>query len=166
VTMAAKSYRLLRAMLMTAVKEDELIRVNPCRIEGAHQEKPAERPVFTVPEAFASAEQMPARFRALILVLTFESLRWGEAVALQRCDIDRATGTVRVRQAFVEHPRYRPDPRAAEVASRRADGRAAESGSACPEPGHEDARRRGAGRVRVHQRERSHPVAGQPLSTR
>jgi integrase len=102
-TMAAKAYRLLRAILMTAAKEDELIRVNPCRIKGADQEKPAERPVLSVPQVFALAERMPARFRALILVVTFGSLRWGEAVALQRSDVDTAEGTVQVRQAFVEH---------------------------------------------------------------
>jgi len=102
VTMAAKAYRLLRAVLMTAAKEDELIRVNPCRVKGADQEKAAERPVLSVPQVFALAERMPARFRALILVVTFASLRWGEAMGLQRCDIDVAAGTVRIRQAFVE----------------------------------------------------------------
>jgi integrase len=102
-TMAAKAYRLLRAVLMTAVKEDELIRVNPCRVTGADQEKPAERPVLSVPQTFALAERMPDRFRAFILVTTFGSLRWGEAVALQRSDVDLSAGTVRVRQAFVEH---------------------------------------------------------------
>jgi integrase len=102
VTMAAKAYRLLRAILMTATKEDELIRVNPCRIKGADQEKAAERPVLTVPQVFALAERIPERFRALVLVTTFASLRWGEAMALQRCDIDLTANTVRIRQAFVE----------------------------------------------------------------
>jgi integrase len=103
VTMAAKAYRLLRAVLMTAVKEDELIRVNPCRVVGADQEKPAERPVLSVPQIFDLAERMPERFRALILITALGSLRWGEVVALQRCDVDLSAGTVRVRQAFVEH---------------------------------------------------------------
>jgi integrase len=102
-TMAAKAYRLLRAVLMTAVKEDELIRINPCRITGADQEKAAERPVLSVPQVFALAERVPDRFRALILVTTFGCLRWGEVIALQRCDVDLSAGTVRVRQAFVEH---------------------------------------------------------------
>jgi integrase len=102
-SMAAKAYRLLRAILMTAAKEDELIRVNPCRIKGADQENPAERPVLSIPQIFALAERMPERFRALIVVVTFGCLRWGEAVALQRRDIDLTDGTVRVRQAFVEH---------------------------------------------------------------
>src|SRR5205085_7169042 len=75
-SMAAKAYRLLRAVLMTAVKEDELIRFNPCRIPGADQERTAERPVLTVPQVFALAEQVPARYRALILVTTFGCLRW------------------------------------------------------------------------------------------
>jgi Phage integrase, N-terminal SAM-like domain len=39
-TMAAKAYRLLRAVLMTAVKEDEILTKNPCRIPGADQETP------------------------------------------------------------------------------------------------------------------------------
>jgi integrase len=103
VTMAAKAYRLLRAVLMTAVKEDELIRVNPCRVVGADQEKAAERPVLTVPQIFDLAQRVPDRFRALILVTAFGCLRWGEVVALQRCDVNLLAGTVRVRQAFVEH---------------------------------------------------------------
>jgi integrase len=102
VTMAAKAYRLLRAILMTATKEDELIRINPCRIKGADQEKAAERPVLSVPQVFALAERMPDRFRAMVLLTTFASLRWGEAMGLQRCDIDLTVGTVRIRQAFVE----------------------------------------------------------------
>lgn len=101
-SMAAKAYRLLRAILMTATKEDELIRINPCRIKGADQEHAAERPVLSVPQVFALADRVPARYQALILVTTFASLRWGEAMGLQRCDIDVAAGTVRIRQAFVE----------------------------------------------------------------
>lgn len=99
---AAKSYRLLRAILNTAVKEDEMIRVNPCRIQGADQENPAERPVLTVAQVMALAGKVPERYHALILLATFACLRWGEAAALQRCDIDLTAGTVRVREAFTE----------------------------------------------------------------
>ena len=38
-TMVAKAYRLLRAILNTALTEDELITVNPCRIRGAGEER-------------------------------------------------------------------------------------------------------------------------------
>jgi len=37
------------------------------------------------------------RFRALVLLATFASLRWGEVTALTRADIDLAAGLVRVR---------------------------------------------------------------------
>ena len=83
-------------------QEDELIRTNPCRIPGADQESPAERPVLTVGEFFRWSTEMPDRYRALVLLTTFASLRWGEAIALQRHDIDLDTGVIRVRQAFVE----------------------------------------------------------------
>jgi len=42
------------------------------------------------------------RYRALVLLATFASLRWGEVTALRRCDIDLSAGAVRVRAAFVE----------------------------------------------------------------
>ena len=101
-SVAAKCYRLLRAVLMTAVNEDQAIRVNPCRIPKADQERAAERKVLTVAQVFQLAEKMPERYRALILVTTFGCLRWGEVVALQRTDLDMTAGTVRVRQAFGE----------------------------------------------------------------
>jgi Phage integrase SAM-like domain len=41
----AKAYRLLKAVLNTAV-DDGLIRRNPCRVKGAGQEKPPEQPVL------------------------------------------------------------------------------------------------------------------------
>jgi integrase len=42
------------------------------------------------------------RFYALVLLGTFASLRWGEATALRRCDLDLDAATVRVRAAYVE----------------------------------------------------------------
>ncbi|MBG0820502.1 site-specific integrase [Planomonospora sp. ID91781] len=42
------------------------------------------------------------RFRALVLLATFASLRWGEVSALRRSDLDLDAGTVRVRAAYVE----------------------------------------------------------------
>ncbi|MET9313649.1 site-specific integrase [Kribbella sp. NPDC003505] len=101
-TMAAKAYRLLRAVLMTAVNEDELLRKNPCRILGADQEKPAERPVLTLAQVLKLAELVDERYRALVLVTTFACLRWGEVSALQRQDVDADAGVVRVRQTFTE----------------------------------------------------------------
>jgi integrase len=99
--MVAKAYRLLRAVLNTAV-EDELIRRNPCRIKGGGQERPAERPVATVEQVYAIADRVHARFRVLVLVAAFTSLRYGELAALRREDINTRAGTVRVRATLVE----------------------------------------------------------------
>ena len=53
VSVAAKAYRLLRAVLMTAT-EDRIIPRNPCRIRGGGDEQPAERPVLTVAQVFGA----------------------------------------------------------------------------------------------------------------
>jgi integrase len=101
-TMAAKSYRLLRAVLMTATNEDRIIPRNPCQVRGADKEPPRERRVLSTAEVVALADAVPARYRALILLTTFASLRFGEVTALERGDVDLEAGTVRVRRAYVE----------------------------------------------------------------
>lgn len=103
-TMAAKAYRLLRAVLMTAVKEDRILPRNPCQIRGADREHAAERPVLSVAEVVALADAVPDRYRAMILLTTFASLRFGEVTALQRNDLDVDAQTVRVRRTFSEVP--------------------------------------------------------------
>ncbi|MBO0814790.1 MAG: hypothetical protein J2P30_06525 [Actinobacteria bacterium] len=42
------------------------------------------------------------RYRALVLLATFASLRWGEVTALRRNDIDLDAGIARVRLAYTE----------------------------------------------------------------
>ena len=61
VTTAAKAYRLLRAVLMTAVDEDKILSSNPCRIRGAGDEQAPERPVLTVAQVFELAERVGRR---------------------------------------------------------------------------------------------------------
>ena len=97
----AKAYRLLKAILNTAV-DDGLIRRNPCRIKGAGQEKSAERPVLTVAQVYALADATDERYRALVLLAAFSSLRWGELAALRRSDIDISARTVRVARQLNE----------------------------------------------------------------
>ena len=57
-TMTAKAYRLLRAILMTAV-DDGIMARNPCRIRGAGSEPTAERPVLSVGQVYDLAARMP-----------------------------------------------------------------------------------------------------------
>jgi len=60
-SMAAKAYRLLRAILMTAVEEDGILPRNPCRLKGAGTEKAPERPVLTVAQVVALADLVGRR---------------------------------------------------------------------------------------------------------
>jgi integrase len=99
-TTTAKAYRLLRAVMTTAV-DDGIIPRNSCRIRGAGSEPTTERPVLSVEQVFALAGRMPNdRLAVFVLVTTFGSLRWGEVTALRRMDIDIATGTLHIRTAM------------------------------------------------------------------
>ncbi|HEX5117125.1 MAG TPA: site-specific integrase [Pseudonocardiaceae bacterium] len=107
----AKSYRLLRAVLNTAVEPDNILTRNPCKIPGADKETPAERPVMSVAQVFALADRVGdkkyggnPRYRMLIVLTAFASLRWGEVTALRRCDITDDCGSLRVTRAHVEIP--------------------------------------------------------------
>jgi integrase len=97
----AKAYRLFKAILNTAV-DDGLIRRNPCRIVGAGQERSPERPVLTVEQVGRLADAIDSRYRALVLLATFGSLRWGELAALTRGHIDLAACTVQVASSLTE----------------------------------------------------------------
>ncbi|MBF9128698.1 site-specific integrase [Plantactinospora sp. S1510] len=99
----AKAYRLLRSILNTAVS-DRLITKNPCQIPGAGLEKSPERPTATIEQVFTIAGAVPERYRVLVLLACFNSLRWGELAALARKHVDTIEGTVLVERSVVELP--------------------------------------------------------------
>ena len=93
----SKLYRLLRTILNTAV-EDELIPKNACNIKGAGNELSAERPVATIEQVEALAEGVEERYRVLVYLATYTTLRFGELFGLRRRDIDLGSGRVEVTQ--------------------------------------------------------------------
>ena len=93
----SKLYRLLRTILNTAV-EDELIPKNACNIKGAGNELSAERPVATIEQVDASAEGVEERYRVLVYLATYTTLRFGELFGLRRKDVDLGSGRVEVTQ--------------------------------------------------------------------
>jgi integrase len=97
----AKAYRLLRAILNTAV-DDELIRRNPCRIKGAGRENSSERSVVAIEQVYALADAVAPRWRALVLLAAFGGLRWGELAGLRRNRLDLDAGVVRVEVSVVD----------------------------------------------------------------
>ena len=100
---AAKCYRLLRSICTSAVADQEIPR-NPCAIPGAGQESSPERPVATVPQVLALAQEVGERWRALVLLAAFCALRFGELAGLTRADVDLGDGTVRVRVSVSDLP--------------------------------------------------------------
>jgi integrase len=98
----AQAYRLLRAVLYTAI-DDGLVRGrNPCRIKGADKEHAAERPTPSVEQVYAIADAIKPWYRALVLLAATTGLRWGELVALRRRHVDLDGGYVDVRAALIE----------------------------------------------------------------
>ncbi|WP_031136193.1 MULTISPECIES: hypothetical protein [Streptomyces] len=57
---------------------------------------------FTVAEVFAIADSIAPRYRLLVLLAAFTTLRFGELAALRRRDIDLGGLTVTVRRAQAE----------------------------------------------------------------
>jgi integrase len=89
----AKAYRLLARILGAAVEARHLA-VNPCSIRGAASDGTSEMRIATVEQVAAIAEQLPPRYRALVLVAAFGGLRWGELAGLRRRRVDPERGTV------------------------------------------------------------------------
>lgn len=100
-TTIAKAYRLLKAILETAV-EDELIRRNPCRIRGAGKESAPERPTATVDQVDALADAMGPRWRLMVYIAAYGPARPEEQAGLRRLDVDLDAVGVWVRRAAPE----------------------------------------------------------------
>ncbi len=98
---AAKAYRLLRAILMTAA-QDDLIPLNPCVIKGAGTENPSERPMLDTEVVVQLADAIEPRLRLLVLIAGFRTLRPGELLGLQRQDVDLLHRTIRVERQTQE----------------------------------------------------------------
>lgn len=100
-TIRAHAYGLLRTILNTAV-EDEEIPANPCHIRGAGTVKRARKiKPATLAELSTIVEHMPPRYRALVVLSAWTALRFGEAAALRRRDVDLDAGVIRVERAIV-----------------------------------------------------------------
>ena len=97
----AKGYRLLHGIMTTAA-DDGLIRRNPCRIKGAGQEDSPERPIVPLKGLDKLLNRIPVRYRAMLLLATFASLRFGELAALRRGDIVLECCCVQVNRSLVQ----------------------------------------------------------------
>ena len=97
----AQSYRFLRAVLNTAVR-DGAITKKPCQIPGAGSDRAKERPVATPAQVAALIEAIAPRYRAAVLLAAWCGLRRGEVLGLHPADVDLTAATVTVRRNRVE----------------------------------------------------------------
>ncbi len=100
-TSIQQSYRFLRAVMNTAVRDGAIMR-NPCNIPGAGTERAKERPIASPAQVAAFIEAITPRYRAAVLLAAWCGLRRGEVLGLLPADIDLTAGTVTVRRSRVE----------------------------------------------------------------
>lgn len=99
-TMRAHAYMLLKTICTTAVA-DELLPANPCRIRGAGQAKRVSRTEpATLEELVTIVDNIPQRYRLMILLASWCGMRFGELTELRGQDVDTKTGTIKIRRAI------------------------------------------------------------------
>jgi integrase len=96
-----QSYRLLRAILNTAVRE-ELLAKNPCQIPGAGNTRAKRRTVATPQQVAALVDEIPGPYKAAVVLAAWGGLRRGEILALRRADLDLDVRAVSVHRNQVE----------------------------------------------------------------
>ncbi len=96
----ANAYKLLRAVLTTAVKH-ELIPKSPCRVKNGGAPSLPERPLMSLDDMERLAAAMPDNLRCAVVITFWAHLRKGELLALRRSDVDLERRTLRVERSIV-----------------------------------------------------------------
>lgn len=94
------AYETMRALLNAAVADDRtLLTANPLSIKGgAREARTIQKYLYSTAEVAALAAEMPARYRALVVLLADAGLRINEALALTRASlIEREDGGMSIR---------------------------------------------------------------------
>ena len=87
-TSLSQSYRFVRAVLNTAVREN-VIAKNPCQIPGAGVPRAKARPIASPDQVVALVEAIPAPYRAAVLLAA-----WGGSVAARSSPFAERTSTL------------------------------------------------------------------------
>lgn len=98
---APKAYRLLAQLMRAAVKDERIVR-SPCSIKGASSEEHKDQSIPNVAEVEALAGAVPERYKAMVLLAAWCSLRFGELAALRRDRIDLLHGEITVTETVTE----------------------------------------------------------------
>jgi integrase len=100
-TQPDRAYRLARTMLNQAV-DDGIVPSNPCRVKGAGRDTAAERPVVMPDQVASLAGSIDKRYKVMVLLAAYGSLRFGELAGLRRNRIDILHRSVRIDEQAVE----------------------------------------------------------------
>ncbi len=97
-TAKAQAYALLSSIMKQAVT-DGILERSPCTVRGGGNAKTQKRPhAASTAELSALRAGLPARYRAMLDLGAWGSLRFGEVAALRRSDLDLEASTVRVQR--------------------------------------------------------------------
>jgi integrase len=99
---AAKSYRLMRAILNTAVDDQLLPETHRCVLKGAGVESRDQRSIPDEPTVHELADAIDPRLRVLVFMTGYLGFRTGELIGLQRKDINLLKGTVSIERQLHE----------------------------------------------------------------
>lgn len=99
-TQRKQVYALVRQVLNSATN-DRLIQRNPAVLHKFQVKRAHEPVVLTPKEIHAAAEYLPERYQSLLLISAWCALRFGEAVAIQRRDVDIENSIIRIRRGAV-----------------------------------------------------------------
>jgi integrase len=97
----AKAYRLLARVIAVAVRDGYVGR-SPCMERGASIDETPEMRFATADQVDALAAAVPERYRVLVYVAAYSSLRFGELTGLRCCDVNPLHKTVTVAQQITE----------------------------------------------------------------
>lgn len=104
-----KAFTILNEIMNLAIKDHILPRgANPCSDIDLPKRRKAEAKAFTFDEVIRIAEcagEIDVKYRALILVLGFCGLRWGEAIALTVDDVDLDHNQIHVTKSATQSGR-------------------------------------------------------------
>jgi len=115
-----KSYRMFRMIVRSAIEMDILVR-DPCATVKVPKPVRHEMRFLTSEQVEDLADTVPACYRALIFVLAYGGLRWGEAAGLRRRYVEILGRQVVVVEQLVELPSggYRFGPPKSKAGVRR-----------------------------------------------
>lgn len=94
-----RTFGVLAAVLDDAAR-DRLINVSPARGVKLPRKTRSPKTYLTHQQVWALAEAA-GEYRAIVLVLAYSGMRWGEMRALQGCDVDLASRRIQVRRNVV-----------------------------------------------------------------